>query len=96
LNGKIGDYVTIARKKKDAWYIGSITDENARDFTFKLDFLDEKINYEATIYKDGPSADWKTNPLEYNMERKLVKKDDELVMKLAAGGGQAVVIRPND
>jgi alpha-glucosidase len=96
LNGKIGDYITIARKKKDAWYIGSITDENAREFTFKLDFLDEKINYEATIYRDGESADWKTNPLEYNIEKKLVKKDDELQMKLAAGGGQAIVIRPTD
>jgi alpha-glucosidase len=96
LNGKIGDYVTIARKRKDAWYIGSITDENPREFTFKLDFLDEKINYEATIYRDGPSADWKTNPLEYVIEKKLVKQGDELVMKLAAGGGQAVVIRPNE
>jgi alpha-glucosidase len=96
LNGKIGDYVTIARKKKDAWYIGSITDENAREFTLRLDFLDEKTNYEATIYKDGPTADWKTNPLEYSTEKRLVKKDDVIQMKLAAGGGQAVVIRPNE
>lgn len=94
LNGKIGDYVTIARKKKDTWYIGSITDENAREFTFKLDFLDEKINYEAVIYADGPAADWKTNPTDYVIEKKLVKKDDELLMKLAAGGGQALVIKP--
>jgi alpha-glucosidase len=94
LNGKIGDYVTIARKKKDAWYIGSITDENAREFTFKLDFLDEKMNYEAVIYADGPTADWVSNPTDYVIEKKLVKKDDELVMKLAAGGGQAIVIKP--
>jgi len=94
LNGKIGDYVTIARKKKDAWYIGSITDENAREFTFKLDFLDEKVNYQAVIYADGPNADWVSNPLDYVIEKKMVKKDDELVVKLAAGGGQAVVIKP--
>ncbi len=93
LNGKIGDYVTIARKRKDAWYIGSITDENAREFTFKLDFLDEKMNYEAVIYADGPEADWISNPIDYVIEKKLVKKDDELVMKLAAGGGQALVIK---
>jgi alpha-glucosidase len=94
LNGKIGDYVTIARKKKDAWYIGSITDENAREFTFKLDFLDENVNYQAVIYADGPDADWVTNPLDYVIEKKLVKKDDEFVMKLARGGGQAVVFKP--
>lgn len=93
MNGKIGDYVTIARKRKDAWYIGSITDENAREFTFKLDFLDEKMNYEAVIYADGPEADWIGNPDDYVIEKRLVKKDDELVMKLAAGGGQAIVIR---
>lgn len=94
LNGKIGDYVTIARKKKDAWYIGSITDENPREFTFKLDFLDEKISYEAVIYADGPAADWVSNPLDYVIEKKLVKKDDDFVMKLAPGGGQAVTIKP--
>jgi alpha-glucosidase len=94
LNGKIGDYVTIARKKKDAWYIGSITDENAREFILKLDFLDEKISYEAVIYADGPSANWESNPLDYVIDKKLVKKDDEFKMKLAPGGGQAVVIKP--
>ncbi len=94
LNGKIGDYVTIARKKKGAWYIGSITDESPREFTFKLDFLEEKLNYEAVIYADGPGADWISNPLEYVIEKKFVKKDDEFVMKLAAGGGQAVAIKP--
>jgi alpha-glucosidase len=94
LNGKIGDYVTIARKKKDAWYIGSITDENAREFTFKLDFLDEKMNYEVVIYADGPDADWVSNPLDYTIEKKMVKKDDEYLIKLASGGGHAVVIKP--
>jgi alpha-glucosidase len=94
LNGKIGDYVTIARKKNNSWYIGSITDENAREFTFKLDFLDEKVNYQAIIYADGPKADWVSNPLDYVIEKKFVKKDDEFIVKLAAGGGQAVVIKP--
>jgi hypothetical protein len=43
---------------------------------------------------DGPSADWKANPLDYKIEKKLVKKDDEFIMELAAGGGQAMVIKP--
>jgi len=94
LNGKIGDYVTIARKKKDAWFIGSITDENAREFNLKLDFLDEKINYEAVIYADGPTADWESNPMDYRIEKKLVKKDDDYKMILETGGGQAIVIKP--
>ena len=94
LNGKIGDFVTIARKKNNAWYVGSITDENKREFSFKLDFLDEKVNYQAVIYADGPDADWISNPLDYVIGRKMVKKDDDFTVKLAAGGGQAVVIKP--
>jgi alpha-glucosidase len=94
INGKIGDYVTIARKKNNSWYIGSITDENARDFTFKLDFLDADTQYEAIIYADGPNADWQTNPLDYSIEKKLVRKGDDFRIVLAKGGGQAVVLRP--
>jgi alpha-glucosidase len=94
LNAKIGDYVTIARKKNNSWFIGSITDENARDFNFKLDFLDADTQYEAVIYADGPDADWQTNPLSYVIDKKLVRKDDDFRMVLAKGGGQAVVIRP--
>jgi alpha-glucosidase len=93
LNGKIGDYITIARKKNNSWYIGSITDESARDFTFKLDFLDEDTQYEAVIYADGPGADWESNPLDYVIEKKQVRKGDEFRIVLARGGGMAVVIR---
>jgi alpha-glucosidase len=94
LNAKIGDYVTIARKKNNAWFIGSITDENAREFNLKLDFLDADTQYEAIIYADGPQADWETNPLEYIIEKKLVRKDDEFLIKLARGGGMAVALKP--
>lgn len=94
LNGKIGDFVTIARKKNNAWYIGSITDENARDFTFKMDFLDEDTQYEAVIYADGPDANWETNPLDYVIQKKSIRKGDEFRMVLAKGGGQAVTIKP--
>lgn len=93
LNAKIGDYVTIARKKNDAWYLGSITDENAREFDMKLDFLEEGNDYEAVVYADGPGADWESNPLEYVIERKMVRKGDDLLIRLARGGGQAIVIR---
>jgi alpha-glucosidase len=96
LNAKIGDYVTIARKKKDAWYLGSVTDENPREFTFTLDFLDEKLSYEMISYADDTAADRLQNPSAYFFEKKQVKKDDEIMVKLATGGGQAAAIRPVD
>jgi alpha-glucosidase len=94
LNGKIGDYVTIARKKNNSWFIGSITDENARNLSIKLDFLEEDAQYEAVIYSDGPEADWQTNPLDYLIEKKLVRKGDEFLLRLARGGGVAVSLKP--
>ncbi|MBD0403677.1 glycoside hydrolase family 97 protein [Flammeovirga sp. EKP202] len=92
LNAKIGDYYTVARKERgtDNWYLGSITDENARQLTVKLDFLDADKTYEAIIYADGKDADWVTNPYPVETSKKQVTSKDELEIKLATSGGQAI------
>lgn len=92
LNAAIGDYITIARKAKGTpnWFIGSITDENPRDFTLKLDFLDAGKKYDAIVYEDGKDASWDKNPMTVNIRKVSVKKGDVLKLKLAAGGGCAV------
>lgn len=92
LNGSIGNFVTIARQKGDNWFIGSITDENARQLTIELSFLEEDTEYNATIYADGSEANWKTNPYDYEILKKTVKKDDKLILRLSPGGGQAIVL----
>jgi hypothetical protein len=91
LNGEVGDYVTIAREEKgtENWFLGSITDENARDLTVSLSFLDEDVSYEAVIYRDGQDAHWKENPQEIVIESMDVNMDTELKIPLAAGGGFA-------
>ena len=92
LNGKIGDYVTIVRKDRhsDDWFLGSITDENARDLTIDLSFLDHGAKYKATIYADGDKANWKTDPTDFAYSETIVRSGDQLVLKLAPGGGQAI------
>jgi alpha-glucosidase len=92
LNGEVGDYVTIARKDRnsDDWYIGSVTDENARTLRVQLDFLDADRTYTAQIYRDGEGADWKTNPHAITIEKRTVKRGDELQLALAPGGGEAI------
>ena len=92
LNGEVGDFVTIARKDRnsDDWYIGSVTDENARTVTAKLDFLDEGRRYTAQIYRDGEGADWKAKPHAIAIETREVTRDDTLTLPLAAGGGAAI------
>jgi alpha-glucosidase len=96
LNGKIGDYITVVRKDKktEDWFLGSITDENDRNFKIELEFLDQNKKYIAEIYADGDSADWKTNPQEIKIFSKEVDSKTILHIKLAPGGGQAIKLTP--
>lgn len=94
LNAAIGDYVTIARRKKntDAWYIGSMTDETPRNFKITLDFLKPKKVYTAVIYEDGPNAHYLDNPYPVTIRKIKVRKGQTLKLNLAAGGGWAAEI----
>jgi alpha-glucosidase len=93
LDYKIGEYIAIARKKNNSWYIGSVTNENAREISLKLDFLEDGTEYEVVIYADGEAADNGSNPPDFTTGKKSVRKGDELKVRLARGGGQAVVVR---
>ena len=93
-NGEIGKYITIARKERggDRWFIGSITNEEARSLHVSLDFLDEGATYRAIIYEDGPEADFERNPYEMTIRQIAVTKADTLHLRLARSGGAAVRI----
>ena len=93
-NGEIGKYITIARKERggDSWFIGSITNEEARSLEVSLDFLDEGATYRAIIYEDGPEADFERNPYEMTIRQIAVTKADTLHLRLARSGGAAVRI----
>ena len=96
LNGEVGDYITVARQERgtDSWFIGSVTDENARDLTVKLDFLEKGKKYQATMYVDAPDAHWNDNPTAYEIKKLDVDSNSELQLKLAPGGGAAISILP--
>jgi len=96
LNGRIGDYVVVARKQKgaDTWFVGAITDEEARTFEVPLGFLTPGRGYVAEIYADGPGANWRDNPLPITISRQAVTRASRLTLRLAPGGGQAIRIRP--
>lgn len=98
LEAEPGDYVMIARKAKgsDNWFLGAITDENARNFTTSLSFLDADKKYVAAIYRDADNADWKDNPEAYVIEKFLVDSKTMLRLKLAPGGGTAISFMPAD
>jgi alpha-glucosidase len=95
LNGRIGDFVTIARKARsgEEWFLGSVTDEQGRTLEVPLDFLDPGVSYNATIYADGPDADWRANPYDYAITEIRVDRETRLTLRLAPGGGQAIRLR---
>ncbi|MGY2133047.1 glycoside hydrolase family 97 protein [Hymenobacter sp. HD11105] len=91
-----GDYIITARKAKgkDEWYLGAITDEQARRQTLKLDFLPPSARYTATIYADAKDADWEKNPMAYQIRQVLVDNRTQLPLQLAPGGGTAISLKP--
>ena len=96
LDGRVGDFVTIAREEKGtgSWFVGSITDENARGITIDFSFLDPGVEYEAIIYKDGSDAHWDDNPLSIEIEEMTVTRSTALDLQLAPGGGVAISLIP--
>ena len=87
-----GDYITIARKAKGTnnWFVGGITDENARTATFALDFLEPGKKYVATLYADGKDADYKDNPTSYQIKKGIVTAKTRMSVKEARSGGFAL------
>jgi hypothetical protein len=84
----------------DVWYVGGITDENAREVTVKLDFLKPGVKYEATIYADAKDAsgipDEHYNAQAYTITKKTVTAKSTLKLRMAPCGGFAVSIRSLD
>ena len=87
-----GDYITVARKAKgtDNWFVGGITDENARTANFTLDFLTPGKQYVATLYADGKDADYKENPTSYQIKKGIVTNKTKMSVKEARSGGFAL------
>ncbi|HSD08277.1 glycoside hydrolase family 97 protein [Flavobacterium sp.] len=92
LDSKIGEYTTIVRKDWEGknWYLGSITNREARKMKVSLSFLEPGKTYQAEIYKDGEGANYKTNPYPVTIETKAVNSKMELELNLAPGGGTAI------
>jgi len=96
LEAEPGDYLTVARKdkKSENWFIGAITDENARKSKINLDFLAPEKKYKAIIYQDSRTADWKNNPISYEIKTQIVTHKDFIQLNLAKGGGTAISLVP--
>jgi len=92
LDARIGDYVVVVRQQRgsDDWYLGALTDEEARSLEISLDFLAPGRSYEAQIYRDSVDANYKSKPVAYEIERKTVVAKGKLPLSMAPGGGMAI------
>ena len=90
LKASVGEYLLLARKHGNSWYIGAMTDENAREFTLKPDFLEDG-KYSAEIIEDGINADRYGS--DYRKVTRTISKSDSLKIKLAPSGGWAAIMR---
>jgi alpha-glucosidase len=89
LDGKVGESVALARRKGDTWYLGAMSNWDARDMTIDLSFLGEG-GHQATVFKDGLNAD--RDGTDYRKEVITVSSTDKLNIHLAPGGGWAARI----
>ena len=96
LEAEPGDYLTVVRKAKgkETWFLGAITDENARKSEIKLDFLNKGQKYKAIIYEDAKDAHWQKNPIAYKIRALEVTNKSKINLNLAPGGGTAISFEP--
>ena len=92
LEAAVGDYLVIARRSGDDWFIGAMTDWKGREFEIDLSFLDGG-EYKAVIFSDGINADRYAQ--DYKKSETALSKDDKLKIKMAPGGGYVARITKN-
>lgn len=89
LHGSVGNYIVVARKNGDKWFIGGMTDANARILPIDLSFLGEG-NFSMEVFSDGINAE--TFAQDYKKEIIAVDKNTKVTAKMASGGGWSAII----
>lgn len=92
LSGEIGEHIVMARQERKSmnWFVGGVADENGKSVSVLFDFLQDGVEYNASIYRDAKDAHWNDNPTAVTIEEKVIKKGDQLTFDMRPGGGFAV------
>jgi alpha-glucosidase len=90
IDAKVSEYILIARRKDNEWYVGAINNHEERTINFPLHFLGDG-KYDAEIYSDAD--DTSENPNHLILQKKVLTKDANLSLKLAAGGGLVIRLK---
>lgn len=90
LDGEIGEYIVTARRTGDEWFVGAITNNDAREISISLSFLEKGKKYTAKIYTDDDKVQTRTKVA---IAEKVVSQKDLLKFQLKASGGAAIQLR---
>ena len=90
LDAKVGEYIVIARRKNNDWYIGGITNHESRQLQLTMNFLQEG-DYDAEIFTDAPDA--RQNPNHLVKQMRVLTKTDILPIQLSTGGGAVLHLK---
>lgn len=93
LSAEVGQYVVVAKRKGDKWFIGAIANgkEQERSFTLDLGFLNDGRNYEMTSFEDGINAG--RQAMDYRKKISQVKKGDKITIKMVKNGGWTAILK---
>lgn len=89
LKASVGEYVVVARRNGNTWYIGGMAGEKGQKFEIELDFI--KGNKTLTYWEDGVNVDKNAN--DFSRRMKKVKKGDKITVTMYDGGGYAAIIK---
>jgi alpha-glucosidase len=95
LDGKIDEYISVVRRAGGDWYVGSLTNREARSVTIDFSFLPENKKYRARLYEDAAGSHFLENKESYNIREMIVDSDTRIEIDMAAGGGHAIHLSPD-
>jgi alpha-glucosidase len=93
LDAQLDEFVCVARKAENDWFIGSLTNREARSITLDLFFLQKDKKYEATLYEDAEDSHFLDNKESYTIRKQLVNSKTKLSVRMGEGGGHVVHIK---
>lgn len=93
INASVGNYITIARKYGDTWFVGSLTDSTARKLDIPLTFLDNDVTYTATLWSDTPETVKNYNTIEKSVQQ--VSSAKSIEVNLSRDGGNVIILKKN-
>lgn len=93
ISGFPGEYILMARRKGNSWFLAGYTNENSRLLTVQLDFLNDD-SYHMTRYEDTPSTHFIENKEAYTIKKVMINTKDPITIEMAPGGGFCAILKP--